>query len=341
MRTTLVTGGAGFIGSNFVARLWERFPDERIIVLDAFTYAANPENIPEHVRSSTRFKLVRGDIRDRSIVDELVAQADRVVHFAAESHVTRSIADDRPFFETDVMGTQTIAASIARNSDRIQRFVHISTSEVYGTAEYAPMDESHPLNPCTPYAAAKAGADRLVYSYRETYGIPTVIIRPFNNYGPRQHLEKVVPRFITAALDGKPLTVHGSGNMTRDWIFVDDTCAGVLRALEAPTAIGMVINLGTGIDTSVIDIAERIVAIVGCDKSLIRHVQARPGQVDRHIASTAQAQRALIWRATVKLDEGLAQTVRWYADNRKWWQPLIASSTVDITDPSRRLAGSF
>jgi dTDP-glucose 4,6-dehydratase len=257
--------------------------------------------------------------------------------------VTRSIADDKPFFETDVMGTQTIAAAISRNLSHIQRYVHISTSEVYGTAVRDPMDEEHPLNPCTPYAAAKAGADRLVYAYRETYGIPTVIIRPFNNYGPKQHLEKVVPRFITSALLDEPLCIHGDGNMTRDWIFVSDTCEAVLRALNF-SVTGQVFNVGTGIDTSVNTIADMILEFAGKTRSLIRHTPPRPGQVDRHISSTDKTRNLLDWSAKTRLAEGLEATVRWYADNRSWWQHhnhLSANGSINITDETRGLEGSF
>jgi dTDP-glucose 4,6-dehydratase len=337
MKTTLVTGGAGFIGSNFIEQHWLKF--DRVVVLDAMTYAARAENIPAHIRESSNFQFVQGDIRDIKLVDELVAAASRVVHFAAESHVTRSIADDRPFFDVDVMGTQAIAAAVSRNP-RIEQFVHISTSEVYGTAAYAPMDEDHPLNPCTPYAAAKAGADRLVYAYRETYKIPTIIIRPFNNYGPKQHLEKVVPRFITAAICDEPLLVHGDGKMTRDWIFVEDTCRAILAAVFSESA-GEVINVGTGIDTSVLTIAEMILDILGKPVALIEHIAPRPGQVDRHIASTAKAKRLLNWEAEIRLYDGLRRTVAWYKENRAWWEAGRAGAAVSVTDSDRRLVGSF
>jgi dTDP-glucose 4,6-dehydratase len=342
MGTTLVTGGCGFIGSNFVNLLARCEPDERIVVLDAFTYAAWPENIDREVLSSFRFALVRGDIRDRKLVAQLVQHADKVVHFAAESHVARSIHDDLPFFETDVMGTQSVADAVSRNAGHITRFVHISTSEVYGTAASAPMTEDHPLNPCTPYAAAKAGADRLVYAYRTTYNIPTVILRPFNQYGPRQHIEKLVPRFITQALRKEPLTVHGDGLMTRDWIFVEDTCEAVYRALMQPGIDGSVVNVGTGIDTSVIDIANMVLDVVGLPRSNISYLPQRPGQVDRHISSTSQASDLLSgWEAKTILAQGIEQTVRWYAENPSWWQRLLGSETVDVTDHRRRISGSY
>jgi dTDP-glucose 4,6-dehydratase len=335
MRKILVTGGAGFIGSNFVEKVFDRHPDDEIVVLDVFTYASNPENIPERIAKSKRFSLVRGNIRDPEVVNALVSKVDAVVHFAAESHVTRSIADDTVFFETDVMGTHTIANAVAKNRSRIEKFVHISTSEVYGTAESAPMTEDHPLNPCTPYAAAKAGADRLVYAYRICHDIPLVLIRPFNNYGPKQHLEKVVPRFITQAICDEPLRVHGNGLMTRDWIYVEDTCDAVLSALNGGVVgdkrlCGQTINLGTGTDTSINDIAEAVVDFLGKPRHLIEHVEARPGQVDRHISSTTKSWELLGWKPKTTLFGGLPRTIRWYQENRAWWEKQRQASEVTV-----------
>ena len=341
MRTTLVTGGAGFIGSNFVERFFDHHPDERLVVLDVLTYAANPENIPERIRNDVRFKLVVGDIRDRPLVESLVSSSDRVVHFAAESHMTRSIADDLPFFETDVIGTQSIASAVAKYASRIERFVHISTSEVYGSCVSFPMDEEHPLLPCTPYAAAKAGADRLVYAYRETYNIPTVIIRPFNNYGPKQHLEKVVPRFVTSALLGEPLTIHGDGLMTRDWVYVTDTCEAVLAALQSNEALGHVINVGTGVDTSILEIAQRILDCVGESARLIAHGPPRPGQVDRHISSVQKSYKLLGWGSKVNLDTGIETTVDWYRKNEDWWRPQRETMATDVSVARRGVVGHF
>lgn len=341
MTTTLVTGGAGFIGSNFIEMLWSQHKDEKIVVLDVFTYAASPDNIPDKIKNDPRFTLVKGNIRDVALVDKLVADADYVIHFAAESHVTRSINDDLPFFETDVMGTQTIASAISRHLGKVKKFIHISTSEVYGTAEGTlAMSETHPLNPCTPYAAAKAGADRLVYAYQITYGIPTVIIRPFNNYGGRQHLEKVVPRFITSALLNEPITIHGHGEMTRDWVYVEDTCRAVMAALEKDEAVGNVINVGTGTDTSVAAIAEMILSMTD-SKSVITHTPPRPGQVDCHIAANRQARTLLGWEPTVHLAEGMARTVEWYKANRPWWDRQRHISQIQLVDSKKMVVGSF
>jgi dTDP-glucose 4,6-dehydratase len=338
MKTTLVTGGAGFIGSHFVEMLHDRYPEDKIIVLDVFTYAASPDNISRRIQSSDRFELVTGDVRDESLVDRLVARSHRLVHFAAESHVARSIGTDKPFFETDVMGTHSVAAAVSRHP--VERFVHISTSEVYGTAQSAPMDENHPLDPCTPYAAAKAGADRLVYAYMRTYDIPMVIIRPFNNYGPRQHVEKVIPRFITQALLGEDLTIHGDGSMTRDWVYVTDTCEAVLKALMGgPSLNGLVVNVGTGRDVPIMEIGRRVIELVPGTKSKIVNVPQRPGQVDRHISSRLRSKNALGWDPNVVLVEGLTKTVNWYRNNEAWWRRILPEREVKVVDDGRRAGG--
>ncbi len=201
-----------------------------------------------------------GDVRNGELMDTLVSQADVVVHLAAESHVTRSIYDNRLFFETDVIGTQTVANAVAKYRDTVERFIHISTSEVYGTALSESIDEEHMLYPLSPYAAAKCGADRLVYSYAATYNIPAIIIRPFNNFGPYQHLEKAIPRFITSCLLGEEITVHGDGSAARDWLFVKDHCEALDRVIHADldTVNGQVINLGTGQHKSVLEVAQAV-----------------------------------------------------------------------------------
>ncbi len=321
MREILVTGGAGFIGSRFVRHMFDNYSDVRIVVLDLLTYAGNPENLDEDIKQSDRFEFWYGNVNNAGLVGQLIGRVDQVVHFAAESHVARSIFDDRVFFETDVMGTQTMC-SLAAKSPNIDRFVHVSTSEVYGTALVDPMDEDHALNPLTPYASAKCGADRLVYSYQRTHDLPAVILRPFNQYGPWQHLEKVIPRFITSALEGEPLTVHGDGSSRRDWGYVFDTCKAIDKVLSADreTVVGEVINLGSGVSVDVLTIAKTIVEAVGADPGLVQHVYDRPGQVQDHISSVDKAARLLDWRSETPFAEGLARTVKWYAENKPWWQ---------------------
>jgi dTDP-glucose 4,6-dehydratase len=216
----------------------------------------------------------------------------------------------------------------------VERFIHISSSEVYGTAAFVPMTEDHPLNPTTPYASAKAGADRLVYSYEITYSLPALILRPFNTYGPHQHLEKVIPRFITSALMDEPLIIHGDGRHYRDWVYVEDLCQAIDRAIHADLSLlrGEAINLGTGVETSILAIADLILDLLGKPRSLLRFSRDRPGQVLCHLASTEKAFHVLGWKASTKIDEGLAQTIQWYVDHPEWWQRRISMRSVTVTD---------
>jgi dTDP-glucose 4,6-dehydratase len=329
----LITGGAGFIGSAVVRYMTQRYPQYTITVLDALTYAGSLDNFPESLRNRARFTFCHGSVRNSGLVEELVSGADVVVHFAAETHVPRSLHDTLSFFETDVLGTQSVVGAVLKHP--VERFIHISSSEVYGTAEFAPMTEDHPLNPTTPYASAKAGADRLVYSYHVTYGLPCIIVRPFNTYGAHQHLEKAIPRFITSALLDEPLAIHGRGDMSRDWLYVDDLCHALDRLIHVELAEvnGEVINLGTGIDTPISTVAETIVKKLGKPMSLITYIEDRPGQVMRHIGSTAKALHLLDWKAETSFETGIERTIRWYADNRDWWKKQLWMRSVAITDP--------
>jgi len=325
MKIVLITGGAGFMGSNFVRYLFHNYPDYKIIVLDALTYAGNVDNIPEEIKKDSRFSFWYGNVRNGELVNELVSQSDVVFHFAAESHVARSIFDNAIFFETDVLGTQVVANAVLKNRDTVERFIHISTSEVYGTAMTVPMSEDHPLNPTSPYAGAKTGADRLVYSYWFTYKIPAIIIRPFNNYGPSQHLEKVVPRFITSAILDEPLTIHGTGESTRDWLYVADLCEALDKVMHIniDAVKGQVINLGTGRDTAIREIAEKVLEKFNKPKSLIVNTSDRYGQVLRHVSSTQKALDLLDWEADTSFDKGLDETIEWYKQNQEWWQKQL------------------
>ena len=331
-RTILVTGGAGFIGSNLVRYLYDRYPRYRILVLDALTYAGSIQNAPNGALDSPRYQFWYGDIRNADLVDTLVAQSDVVVHMAAESHVTRSIFDNRLFFETDVLGTQTVSNAVLKHQDTVDLFVHVSSSEVYGTAQRERMDEEHPLNPMSPYASAKCGADRLVYSYRTTYGIPSVIVRPFNNYGARQHLEKAVPRFITSCLLGEAITVHGDGSAARDWLYVRDHCEALDRIIHAPRdrVVGQTINLGTEKHTSVLDLAELIRDLAGEPGARIEFVGDRPGQVFRHTADAAKAHELIDWSPRTTLAQGLRETIEWYRANEPWWRSQMWMRRVPI-----------
>ncbi len=323
MKRVLVTGGAGFISSNFIRHLLAATPYQ-VVTLDALTYAGNVENLAD-VMAHERLSFVHGDIRNAELVRQVVAEVDVIVNAAAESHVEKSIAEGASeFVTTNVEGTQILLDAIRQTP--VERFVLISSSEVYGTAETAPMSEEHPLNPRSPYAATKAGADRLAYSYWVTYGLPIVIVRPFNNYGSRQHPEKVIPRFITQALSDEPLTIHGDGHASRDWLYVDDDAEAIEAVIAADigSIAGEVFNVATGVDLSVLDIADRVLDVMGKPRDLKRHVPERPGQVDRHIGTVEKAERLLGWRARTSFDEGLERTVAWYRDNEAWWRGILA-----------------
>ena len=333
MKTILITGGAGFIGSNFVWHISNNYPDYKITVLDALTYAGNLENFIGTLKNNPKFSFHYGNVRNAELVDDLVSRADVVFHLAAESHVARSIFDNMVFFETDVIGTQVIANSVLKHFKTVEKFVHISSSEVYGTAIEEPMTEEHPLNPLTPYASAKAGADRLVYSYWSTYNIPAVIIRPFNNYGSHQHLEKAIPRFITSAILNEPLMIHGTGENERDWLYVEDFCSGLEKVLNADLnkIKGEAINMGTGNSISILTVAEKILSMLGKSKSLIKFSTDRPGQVKKHISSKEKSSRLLDWKAETDFEIGLEKTVKWYVENKDWWKNQLWMRSIPIT----------
>jgi dTDP-glucose 4,6-dehydratase len=322
-KRVLVTGGAGFIAANFIRHLLAKTPYE-VVSLDALTYAGNLENLSD-LRSHERLSFVHGDIRDVALVTDVVAEVDVIVNAAAESHVEKSIEQGgSEFVTTNVEGTQIMLDAI--RAKPVERFILISSSEVYGTAAYAPMDEEHPLNPRSPYAATKAGADRLAYSYFVTYGLPIVIVRPFNNYGPRQHPEKVIPKFVTQALRDEPLTIHGDGHASRDWLYVDDDAEAIEAIIETDvdTVTGEVLNVATGVDLSVGQIAGLVLELLGKPSSLTTYLPERPGQVDRHIGSTEKIRRLTGWAAQTSFEEGLARTIAWYRDNEAWWKGVAS-----------------
>lgn len=337
-KTILVTGGAGFMGSNFVRFLYNNYPDYRIIVLDALTYAGDIENLPVNINENSNDRLVfwYGNVRNGELVDTLMSQSDIVVHFAAETHVTRSIYDNFLFFETDVLGTQTIANAALKYRDRIEKFVHISTSEVYGTAYNELMDENHPLMPMSPYASAKAGADRLVFSYWATYELPMVITRPFNNYGQYQHLEKAVPRFITSCILNEPIRLHGDGSAARDYIFVEDTCDAInlLVHADAKKVCGEVFNVASAVHRSMLSVAQDVVRMMGRDESIITFTGERPGQVLRHTGDITKIKNMFGWMPKMSWEEGLQKTIKWYTENRKWWEKQLWMRSVPIITKS-------
>jgi dTDP-glucose 4,6-dehydratase len=318
----LVTGGAGFISSNVIRHLLAHTPHE-VVSLDALTYAGSIENLAD-VMGHERLAFVHGDIRDAALVRDVVAEVDVIVNAAAESHVEKSIEEGASeFVTTNFEGTQILLDAIRETP--VERFLLLSSSEVYGTAEYVPMDEEHPLNARSPYAATKAGGDRLAYAYFVTYDLPIVIVRPFNNYGPRQHPEKVIPRFITQALEGEALTVQGDGRASRDWLWVDDHAEALEALIDAPLerVAGEVVNIATGIDISVAEIAELVVEAVDNPEATVTSVTERPGQVDQHLGSTAKMERLTGWRARTSFSDGLERTVAWYRENEVWWRETL------------------
>ncbi len=313
----LVTGGAGFIGSAFVRTQLASDADLRITVLDKLTYAGNLENL-EPVAKDPRYRFVPGDITDADLVQELLAGGgfDAIVHFAAESHVDRSIHSPAPVFETNLRGTFTLLE--ASRIHRLPRFVHVSTDEVYGSLE-PPLeaDENFPLRASSPYSATKAGSDLLALSYFTTYKLPVVVTRASNNYGPYQFPEKLIPLMITNAFEDKPLPVYGDGMQVRDWLFVEDHCRGIRAALEKGRE-GEIYNIGGNCSLPNIEVVKRILAATGKPESLIRYVTDRPGHDRRYALSSAKLMRETGWAPRVSFDEGLALTVRWYRDNSGW-----------------------
>ena len=322
MQRALVTGGAGFIGSNFVRHLMS-VPGWRVRVLDKLTYAGNLDNFPDEYWRNPRFEFVCGDVCNRQVVRKAMNGVDAVVNLVAETHIDRSIDDVGPFVKADFVGTSVLLDEFRYKPG--DRFVQVSTCEVYGSARTVPMDEQHPIEPQSPYAATKAGADRLAYSFFLTYGLPITVIRPFNVYGPNQFPEKVIPFFFTSAVENRPLYVYGSGRNRRDWTNAADLCVLLERVLEAPKAkvVGEVFNVGSGEERSSLDIAEAVLEYLGRPKSLIRHIQDRPGHVTRLVCDPAKAARVLGWKARTRFDAGLRKTLEWYEANEPWWQALM------------------
>jgi dTDP-glucose 4,6-dehydratase len=314
----LVTGGAGFIGSNFVRYGLATHPDWRVTTLDKLTYAGRRENLHD-VMDDPRHTFVHGDIVDAPLSGPLVEQSDIVVHFAAETHVDRSIMAAGDFIRTDVEGTFVLLEA-ARRATHLRRFIQISTDEVYGSVPTGASRETDELKPRNPYAASKAGADRLAYSYFATYGLPVIITRASNNYGPYQFPEKVIPLFVTNAIDDIPVPLYGDGKNVRDWLHVDDHCRAIDLLLENGVN-GEVYNIGGGNDVTNVDLTHRILAALGKPTSLIKPVADRPGHDRRYCLDTTKM-RALGWTPREPFEEGLRRTVDWYRRNEWWWRPV-------------------
>jgi dTDP-glucose 4,6-dehydratase len=319
MKKILVTGGAGFIGSNFVKYIIDKYPEYTIVNLDKLTYAGNPDNLKE-IENSKNYRFVQGDIADEKLVNEIGMDAEIVINFAAETHVDRSIGNPSDFIMTDVYGTYVLL-EMAKKC-RIKRFIQISTDEVYGEAVDKPCLETGALMPKSPYAASKAGADRLVFSYWATYHLPAVITRCSNNYGPNQYPEKMIPLFVTNALEGKTLPVYGDGKNTRDWIYVEDHCRALDVIMHSKGIEGEVFNIGSGVEKSILEIADMILSIVRKPESLIQFVTDRPGHVMRHAVDTKKIKNRLKWEPSFSFDEAMRKTVEWYMNNEWWWKKI-------------------
>jgi dTDP-glucose 4,6-dehydratase len=316
----LVTGGAGFIGSNFVRMaLTDKFPDfnvEQLTVLDLLTYAGDEENL-KPVASDKRYKFVKGDIRDLELAKKLMQDADEVVHFAAESHVDRSIEGGSEFVSTNVMGTQVLLD--AAKSSNIKRFVHVSTDEVYGSISEGSWPEDHPLLPNSPYSASKAGSDLLVRAYNRTHKLDTVITRCSNNYGQYQFPEKVMPLFITNIIEGKKVPLYGNGLNVRDWLHVDDHCRGIALALTKGRA-GEVYNIGGGTELTNVELTHKILKAMGVGEEFIQPVEDRKGHDLRYSVDISKINKELGYSPQVNFEEGLEQTINWYKNNEAWWK---------------------
>jgi dTDP-glucose 4,6-dehydratase len=315
----LVTGGAGFIGSNYV-RWVLGHTDDAVTVFDALTYAGNLANLRD-VEDDPRYAFVKGDICDRSALEEAMAGHDVVVHFAAESHVDRSIVAPDDFIRTNCGGTNVVM-DVARRAG-VERVVHISTDEVYGSVEQGSSTETDPLDPRSPYSASKAGSDLIALSYHSTYDLPVVVTRSSNNFGPYQYPEKVIPLFVTNLLDGRKVPLYGDGMNVRDWCHVTDNCAAIDLVLRRG-AVGEIYNIGAGNELPNRELTERILSLCGADASMVEMVTDRLGHDRRYSIDTAKV-RALGWRTERDLDAALADTVDWYRSNRWWWEPLKAA----------------
>lgn len=317
MDRILVTGGAGFIGSNFVLYALERWLDAHVVVLDKLTYAGNLENL-QGARDNPRFAFIRGDIADEEVVRRAMAGCDVVINFAAETHVDRSILFPKEFVLTDVVGTFTLL-EVARELGA-SKFVQVSTDEVYGSIDEGAFDEIAALEPSSPYSASKAGGDLLTLAYAKTFDAPALVARSTNNYGPYQYPEKLVPLFITNALDDKPLPIYGDGRQVRDWLHVRDNCEALALLLERGEP-GVVYNVAGDCELENVDVTKRILKILGKGEDLITYVKDRPAH-DRRYALSCECIKALGWNPQTPFDVGLEETVGWYVEHEDWWRPL-------------------
>ena len=319
----LVTGGAGFIGSNFIQYMLEKQPDAEIVNLDKLTYAGNLENL-KSIEKKPNYKFIKGDICDAKVVAKSMKGCDVVVNFAAESHVDRSIEDPGSFIQTDVYGAYVLLEE-ARKQE-VEKFCQISTDEVYGSIEDGSFSEESPLNPRNPYSASKAGADRLAYSYFATYGLPVLITRSSNNFGPYQFPEKLIPLFVTNLIQGKKVPLYGDGMNVRDWLYVKDNCAAIDMVLRKGK-LGEVYNIGGGNEKPNIEITKMVLKEFGKGNEMIEYVKDRPGH-DRRYSLNFDKVKKLGFKPAASFEKELKETVDWYKKNEKWWRPLLKKAEV-------------
>lgn len=324
MKRYLVTGGAGFIGSNYIHFLLERYSDIEIINLDKLTYAGNLDNLKD-VEINSNYKFVKGDIGNQPLVDELVKDCDIIVNFAAESHVDRSIGAPDDFIKTDIFGAFVLLESARKHG--VKKFIQISTDEVYGSIEQGSFKESDPLMPSSPYSASKAGADRLAFSYYVTYSLPVIITRCSNNFGPYQYPEKLIPLFVTNALEDKKLPVYGDGKNVRDWIYVWDHCNAIEFIIHNGQD-GEVYNIGGGSERNNLDITKFILKELKKSNNLIKFVTDRPGH-DRRYSLDCSKLMQLGWKPRYELEEALSKTVAWYLQNQWWWRKIKSGQYLE------------
>jgi dTDP-glucose 4,6-dehydratase len=332
----LITGAAGFIGSNFIDYLIDR-TNYKIIGLDRLSYASDIKNISHHMQNnSNRFSFINANMNDEEILKSL--DYDIIVNFAADTHVTRSLNDSREFIYNDILATDSLLKSAIRNK-KLKLFVHISTSEVYGSSfNKKKMSEAHPLNPRSPYAAAKCGADRLVFSYGTSFDLPFVILRPFNNYGPKQHLEKLIPKFITSIMRNEKITIHGNGKAMRDYIYVKDTCDAIYNMIISKRKkIGEVYNIGSGKKFSINEISTKLFKLSKKNKILTHRIINRPGQVDMHWCNYEKFSRKFKWKPKIQFNDGLIKTYNWYLNNISWWKDKLSDRKVRVVMPNGKI----
>ncbi|MDZ7345748.1 MAG: dTDP-glucose 4,6-dehydratase [candidate division KSB1 bacterium] len=325
MTTFLVTGGAGFIGSNFIRYLYQKYGDISVINLDKLTYAGNLDNLRDIEKNPT-YHFVHGDICNAELVNSLMPNVDIVVNFAAESHVDRSIGSPDDFIKTDIYGAFVLLEAARRHG--VRKFVQISTDEVYGSITSGSFKETDVLEPSSPYSASKAGADRLAYSYFVTYNLPVIITRCSNNFGPYQYPEKLIPLFVTNAIDDKPLPIYGDGKNVRDWIYVIDHCDAVDFLIQHGQN-GQVYNIGGGNERMNIEITDFILKVLGKPESLKTFVEDRPGHDRRYSVDTSKI-RALGWQPKHSFEEAMKFTIQWYVENRWWWERLKSGEFLEF-----------